>query len=67
MQILFKQRSIDYEDDFARSASVAMIAKTCSPYLSALVRPRPCTLIKSAMLRGRASAMAINVASVNTQ
>jgi hypothetical protein len=36
-QILFEHKPIDYEDDFARSDSVAMIAKTCSPYLSALV------------------------------
>jgi hypothetical protein len=62
-----RRRAIRRSQVFVRSASVAMIAKTCSPYLSALVRPRPCTLIRSGMLWGRASAMAMSVASVKTQ
>ena len=54
-------------EDLVRSASAAMIASRCSPYLSAFVGPRPCTLTSSPLVRGRASAMAISVASVNTQ
>jgi hypothetical protein len=56
-----------YEDALVRLASASMIASRCSPYRSAFVGPRPCTLISSPTLRGRASAMAISVASVNTQ
>lgn len=56
-----------HEDDLVRSASAAMIASRCSPYLSAFVGPRPCTLTRSLTLLGRASAMAISVASVKTQ
>jgi hypothetical protein len=67
MQTLFCSSWSDYEDDLVRSASVAMIASRCSPYLSAFVGPRPCTLISSLTLLVHASAMAISVASVNTQ
>jgi hypothetical protein len=56
-----------HEDDLVRSASAAMIASTCSPYLSTFVGPRPWTFTSSLTLRGRASAIAISVASVKTQ
>ena len=64
---LSTRRDRRHEDDLVRSASAAMIASRCSPYLSAFVGPRPCTLTSSPTLRGRASAMAISVASVKTQ
>ena len=48
-------------------SDAARIASTCSPYLVNLAGPRPGILIKACSDPGFASAIAIRVASVNTQ